>query len=238
MAMKINNKILSIPPYISASWSRIDALHMRGNILAVTLIDGEIIQIPGLDAESVNSIFQHHASYLEKESPNLLGTTTEQALTNFKGMMDQLKGESTVSFAFGPSVENLGLVMQHNLEQANAPDLPQEVLQKISMISKIIAPSDDILVSKAVDGCNCFHCQICRALNPATTLELSEAEIDVSDEDLRFQQWDIEQTADELFIVTNRLDTFEKYNVCLREPDIGCTCGAKGCEHLLAVLKS
>ena len=57
MSIKITEKILSIPPYISTSWSRICALHMKANILAITLADGDNGQIPNLDSETFSRFF-------------------------------------------------------------------------------------------------------------------------------------------------------------------------------------
>jgi hypothetical protein len=60
---------------------------------------------------------------------------------------------------------------------------------------------------------------------------------EVSDEDLKFRDWEIKQTAEQLYTVTNPLDANEHYNVFLGSP-LGCTCGDKNCEHIRAVLTS
>lgn len=230
MAIKITDKILSIPPYISTNWSRIAALHMKGSVLAITLVDGDTLQIPNLNAETVNLIFQYHAVYLEKEH-----TATNPDLSKLKDMMEQ--EEPSIRLAFGSSLEGLGQMMQHNASQADSPDLPPEVLQKISAIAKIIGPSEELMLPKAEPGCNCFHCQIAKALNPNPLLQSVIEEPEITDEDLQFQQWNIIQTGEKLFAVVNRLDEHERYNVYLGHP-VGCTCGKQGCEHILAVLKS
>ena len=59
----------------------------------------------------------------------------------------------------------------------------------------------------------------------------------VSDEDLAFRDWEIKQTTDEKYQVTNPLDANEQYNVFLGNP-LGCTCGEKNCEHIRAVLST
>ena len=230
MAIKITDKILSIPPYISSSWSRIAALHMKGGVLAITLVDGDTVHIPNLNSETIHSIFQHHALYLEKEHT----TPAVQDLSKLKSIIEQ--GEPSIRLAFGSSLEGFGNIMQHNPSQADSPDLPPEILQKIGAIAKIITPVDELLLPKAEPSCNCFHCQVTRALNPAPAQHLLD-EPEVSAEDLHFQQWSITQTGEKLFSVVNRLDEHEKYNVYLGQP-VGCTCGKEGCEHILAVLKS
>lgn len=236
MQIKINEKILSIPPYISTSWSHIAALHMQGSILVITMDDGNTIHITNLSKETIELIFNYHATYLEKENLNMshlssfLNPTKKDSIQN---LMDQMN-EPTIRLAFG-SLEGMNGVMQHNSQQANSPDLPTELLQKISAITKIIAPIEETTNLKAEPDCNCFYCQIARAVNPP--LNEKNPHEEVNDEELQFQQWAITQIGDHLFSVTNRLDDHEKYNVYLGQP-VGCTCGKSGCEHILAVLKS
>ena len=126
----------------------------------------------------------------------------------------------------------------------NAPDLPAEILEKIASIAKIIAPEDQNSLPKSEPHCNCFYCQVSRAIQAGLIHHEAGAkpqeepnEEPISDEDLSFQQWDILQASDNLYTVINRLDTQEKYNVFLGQP-VGCTCGKLACEHILAVLKS
>jgi len=225
MAIKITNKMLSIPPHISTHWSHIAALHMKEDILAITLVGGDTLHIANLNSETARLIFQYHALYLDS-----LGSD----LSKMKGAAE--REESSIRLAFGSSIDGLGSVMEHNPSQADAPDLSQEILEKIGAIAKIIAPAEEILLPKAEPGCNCFHCQIARALNPLPSSSLQD-EHDVTDQDLHFQQWTITQTGEKLFSVASVLDEHEKYNVYLGNP-VGCTCGKQGCEHMLAVLKS
>lgn len=229
MKKVINEKIISIPPFISTSWNNVSALHMKGTILAITLIDGTTINIPGLAPDVIESIFNYHTLFLEKE-------TLPEKLTSGSGKLSFEGIELPFRLGIG-AMEGLGAAMQHNPAQANAPDLPQEILQKISSIAKILAPDENIILPKAEPNCNCVHCQIARALNPQLQQQEVNHEEEISDADLHFQQWDITQTGDKLYTVINRLDTKEKYSVYLGHP-IGCTCGKQGCEHILAVLKS
>lgn len=238
MALKINNSIISIPPYISAHWSQVAALHMADHVLAITLVDGSMISIPGLANETIESIFSYHAAYLEKVNAE---NAISREITSDKGeyLSSLFESGNGAAFRFGfGSMDGFGNTLQHNPSQANAPDLPAEVLQKISAISKILS-SEEISLPKAEPSCNCFHCQVARALNPHATVSTVEPsnEESVEDKELEFQQWTINQTGDKLFSVINRLDSNEKYNVYLGEP-IGCTCGKQGCEHIVAVLKS
>lgn len=240
MKLKITNKMISIPPYLSAHWSQIAAIHMKERILMISLKEGQEISIPDLAENDIEEIFNYHAQYLESKDEHLenISKIILQKENTIDTFMENMNQEMPIKFAFGSSMDNLETILQHNPNQSDAPDLPREVLQKIGMISKIISPENDLLVPNAEEGCNCFYCQICRAFN---SFEKSEEELEeielISDKDLEFQQWEIKESGKQQFSVTNRLDHHEKYNVYLGEP-VGCTCGKPGCEHILAVLKS
>ena len=125
--------------------------------------------------------------------------------------------------------------MQHNPDQANLPPMSPEVLKKITMIARVFGLEDTSALPKAEPHCNCVYCQVARSLHGE---EASFEQIEeVSDEDLKFRNWEIAQTGEKLYCVTNPLDTNEHYNVFLGTP-LGCTCGSKNCEHIRAVLNS
>lgn len=246
--MKINSKIFNLPPYISTSWNKVAALHMNGSVLVVTLAHGEIINIPGLQPELIETIFNAHATFLEQESirdPIQPQTPTGPAKTLHPFAQALMNAEQGMDlpFRFGFSTfDGFGSALQHNPAQANAPDLPKEILQKITDIAKIVAPEDPAAIPKPEPHCNCMHCQIAKAITSGLHLTTEQPqqlheEPHVTDEDLTFQQWDIRQTGDKMYSVANKLDLNEKYSVYLGEP-VGCTCGKPGCEHILAVLKS
>jgi hypothetical protein len=233
--MRINHKILSIPPFISTSWSNISSLHVESRdsqlVLIIDLVQGSQIEIPNLEGSVIEAVFAAHAKYLEEESavPQLQAT-----------------GGAPVSFAFGlegvEGMDGLGGLLQHNAEQANSDPLPEEVLSKIGSISKAMGIDAAHSLPKAEPHCNCPHCQISRAMHGekqerAENLIPPPPEEDVSEEDLKFRVWDIAQTEGDLYTLTNPLDAKEHYNVYLGDP-IGCTCGEKNCEHIRAVLNS
>ncbi len=220
-SMKINEKILSLPPYISTAWKNVVSLQVESRqeiwFLSIELSTGTRIMVPNLDRPTLDNIFSCHAKFLEeqedssKKSPFALPIPLNLNL---------------------PGIENFTGMLQHNPEQANLPPLPAELLEKVSSLAKSVGMEDGALLPKAESHCNCPHCQIIRALNGSG----AEEEV-VSDEDLKFRTWDIAQAAEKLYTVTNPLDMKEHYNVFLGEP-IGCTCGQKNCEHIQAVLKS
>jgi hypothetical protein len=243
--MKINNKMLSLPPYISTSWNHVLALHLKGSALVVCLTDGSTIEIPELRPEILETIFNAHASYLDRQSTQERPTSIQQMKSNIPFIASSTSQETESDFPFRlgfGTFDTLGSALQHNPSQSQAPDLPPEILSKISAIAKIIAPDDPQSIPKPEPHCNCIHCQIARAINQGleagqTPEDDEKKEDEIKEEDLTFRQWDISQSGDKLYTVINRLDSKEKYSVYLGHP-VGCTCGKQGCEHILAVLKS
>ncbi|MGZ3633715.1 MAG: hypothetical protein ACXU9U_04725 [Parachlamydiaceae bacterium] len=241
MKVKITNKILSVPPYISTSWTYIDSLYLRGATLVVTLSGGETINVPGLKPEIIEAIFEAHAAFLEYEvtlqSPRKPIPPSEMPLGLMGiGQSFPIPFPAEGAFQFGiSSIDGFGTAMQHNPAQADVPDLPLEVLEKIGAIIKIVAADDVITPSSAVANCNCPYCQISRVMTlneePVSDLpEVSEVQ------EASSEPWHIYQSGENQFVVVNRLDLTE-HKVYLGHP-VGCTCGKEGCEHLLAVLKS
>lgn len=238
--MRINQKILSIPPYLSTPWKNIASLraeeHTKDYTLIVTLLDGTLTEIPHLQKQIVDAIFAAHAKFYDMDKPaNRLAIplTPETTPAGFSFKMSL------------PGMEGLSSALQHNQEQYDSSDLPAEVLEKISGLTQMMDQEEINAIPKPEPHCNCPHCQITRAihhggerkpLKEINTVKEEEEEI-VTDEDLHFRTWDIKQTADHLYLVTNPLDTQEHYNVFLSSP-VGCTCGSKNCEHIKAVLSS
>jgi hypothetical protein len=245
-SMKITSQILSIPPYISTSWRNIASLHVESQetslVLIVTLLNGTRIEIPYLQAPMIETIFAAHARFLEQDQKPVPSKALPKNPFNFSlGNEQVLALELPFKNSLADS-EGFGTLLQHNPQQADSPDLPTEVLEKITQIVKSIGIDDPNVLPKAEPHCNCMRCQIARAMQAGANgdetgnhnKEESLEEV-VSDEDLKFKTWDVVQTDDNLYIVTNPLDEKEHYNVYLGEP-IGCTCGENHCEHIRAVL--
>lgn len=234
---KINSKILHLPPYLSTSWNHITALHVKENQLIISLIDGENIAIPHLPQETLDVVFKSHGEFLDLEtrqkSKKSLINGFSSSLFPFELPEFKPSQESSFQLAFG-GLEQFGSLLQHNLDYKNAPLLPQEMLNKISEILKIVSPEQLHSFSKGEPHCNCFHCQIAKSLHGSVNEEIEEV---VEAIELQFKQYDIQQTGDKMFTVIDRLDTTKQYNVFLGTP-IGCTCGEKGCEHIIAVLET
>ena len=241
--MRINHKILSIPPYISTSWKNVLSLHVEQEenkpFLMIGLANGSFVEVPHLDTIVIEAIFAAHEKYLEMENP--IPQKNPSTFPSQKTPPTISETSAIISFPFrieGP--ENLGSMLQHNSDAANSPDLPKEMLEKIATLSKVIGFDNAESFPKPEPHCNCTHCQIMRAIHGEALEQPKEIEPIpelVTAEDLKFRDWEIKQTADKLFIVTNPLNEEEHYNVFLGSP-VGCTCGEKNCEHIRAVLNS
>lgn len=226
--MKISSSLLSIPPYLSTTWENIASLHIREEeqalYLVVTLQNQIQVEIPDLAPSVIDSIFAAHARYTEsKPSPQ----------TPFS---NPLEGPFSFSLPLKGPIESLGTSMQHNPEQADLPPMEPELLKKITMIARAFGLDQTSALPPAEPSCNCIYCQVHRGLSEETA-PLAEASEEVTEEDLKFRNWEIEQTADKLYNVTNPLDNNEHYSVFLGNP-LGCTCGQKNCEHIRAVLST
>lgn len=237
--MNISAKILSIPPYVSTSWKNIASLHVQrtsaGDVLILTLTSGARIEIPHIDAELINRIFAAHAEYITYEEKN---APSKSPLKNPLTPEQFLFKLPFPSSKLPP--EEFATLLQHDPMQAQGPDLPEDILSKITEITQSMAIEDAALLPLAEPNCNCIRCQLAhamqRGLEKQSEAEKKEEEI-VSDEDLTFKTWDVARENDKLYLVTNPLETKEQYHVYLGDP-VGCTCGNTRCEHIQAVLRT
>lgn len=241
MQIIINEKILSIPPYISTGWDNVCSIHVENETsqqtLVITLQNNTVVKLPDMRPDLVTKIFQKHSEYLELKTKigKAAPINPMENIFNMDNMMG-MSGNGPIKMGIG--LEGIGQAMQHNPDQANAPDIPNEILEKISQVSKIMG-GEAVLAEalKPEPHCNCMHCQLARAISGQSKEEDKTIEEEVSDEDLTFKSWDIEQAGEKLYTVINPLDHKEQYSVFLGEP-LGCTCGHKSCEHIKAVLNS
>lgn len=244
--MKINSKILSIPPFISTCWKNIASLHIENQqptlILIITLINGVRIEVPDLESAMIEAIFAAHARFLEQEDKSAQPKGSPKTPIGFPRIHEQIISMELPLKQGIANMENLGTLLQHNPDQADSPDLPPDILEKITQLSKTLGIDDPNVVPKPEPHCNCMRCQIARAMQKGLGCdgdqeECKEHEELVSDEDLKFRTWDVAQTGDKLYLVSNPIDDEEHYNVFLGDP-IGCTCGQPHCEHVRAVLNT
>lgn len=234
--MKINSKVLSIPPFISTSWENVASLHMdENNSLVIALkMSGKVV-IPNLPGSVLNEVFVAHSDFLEHQN-------SHKFIPN--------NGGNTLSIGVLPSnlsdmgMENFSGLMQHDPSQQNAPPLPQEILSRISSVAKALGLDFGAFqLPPGEPHCNCPYCQIAKSMSDDNNIkkdqdkELSANEEPVTDADLAFREWDIKQAGEKLYQVSNPFNSSEQYQVYLGHP-VGCTCGKNNCEHILAVLNS
>ena len=265
MKKKITETILSLPPYISTSWTNVEALTMQGNELIVRLLDGSEARVPNLTEEELEEIFLGHSKFLELASgPVAEDKSSKQENTFQPEIIAEAFNKLSKLFTAGSSgsgqaftdlplqfgmgaggLEGIASAMQHDPSQKDSPDLPSEILDKVASIAKLLGQSDQMMIPEAEPHCNCFHCQVARTIQSAlngdeeiveNVEQLEELE-EVNDEDLKFREWDIQQENEKMYRVSNPLDSSEVYHVYLGEP-LGCTCGVPNCEHVRAVLES
>ncbi len=217
--MKITPKLLSIPPYLSTSWSSISSIQLRSknerSLLVITLNDGAQVEIPSMSQSDIDEIFQAHANFHDT-------ATDLPLLRNSLSFTLPLKNSEE-----GAILDPLNATMQHNPEQADLPPIPPNVLEKIGTIIKSFGLENTPFLDLAVPNCNCIYCQLSRALHPQEEV--------IEEADLKFRDWEVKQIEEKLYHVVNPIDKNEYYDVFLGDP-IGCTCGSKTCEHICAVL--
>ncbi|NGX54851.1 MAG: hypothetical protein KR126chlam2_00471 [Chlamydiae bacterium] len=245
MKLKINEQLLCIPPFISTSWDQVSSMQTESDpssteklILIIHLSDSKVIKIPDLDSSLLEIIFAAHLKHLEKSSGQKeeLSKSPAAFIQNLTGLSPDQIASFPIKLGMPDGMEGVENVLQHNSSQGDAPDLPAELIQKIAGIAQIMTGGDLKNFPKAEPHCNCMHCQVARAIHNGEEKVEGDEEI-VSDEDLKFRTWDIAQSGENLYTVTNPLDAQEHYNVFLGSP-VGCTCGESHCEHIRAVLSS
>ena len=174
--MRINHKILSIPPYISTAWKNIASVHAEEReglpLLVITLHTGFQIEVPGLQPFMIEAIFTAHAAYMEQEQlrpipqrpiPDPVASQNESTSFSFPVLKIGVNG-----------VDHLNGFMQHNLEQSDSPDLPSELLNKIATIAKANGFDSNTTFPEQEPHCNCPHFQIARTIKTAASDQISE----------------------------------------------------------------
>ena len=241
MKIKITDKILSVPPYISTQWDNVLHIYVKEGDLIVSLKDGTSVTISGLQADEIEQIFSAHVQFLE-HYVTAKQPSREPWSKNF--LIEQLFSSGLpLKIAVGAQ-ELLTAALQHNPAYADLPPMPEEVTSKIATLAKMISPEEVLALPTAEPNCNCIYCQINRILRKAILPEeqpdhplFDEAQEKVKEEDLSFEQWEVKLLSDKMYEVINKLDPHEHYTVYLGDP-IGCTCGKPKCEHIVAVLRS
>lgn len=247
MKVKISEKLICIPPHISTTWDQVCFMQSEQDhetkkmTLILHLTDGKVVSIPELDASIVDIAFSAHTQHLEKSVP--MRETLPKAAHGLTHPLLGISPDQIAAFQIrlgsqqSGGMEGIEGAMQHNPAQANAPSLPKEIIDKIAAIAKILTSGDLSSFPKPEPHCNCVHCQVARSIHNLPEDEMEKLDEVISDDDLHFRNWDILQTSENLYLVSNPIDPREQYNVYLGTP-VGCTCGEEHREHIRAVLSS
>jgi hypothetical protein len=228
----ITDRFISIPPKVSVSWREITSLYMRDEGLHLLLKGGELVVLHDLSDEMIDKIFHHHALHLDRRAEE----RHREVMGPLGRLMQLPEGtESVVRIGFAP-LDAMGMMVQHNPDQKDAPPLPNDLIEKISGVLRLLSPDDPDALPKPEGNCYCFHCQIARSIQPAAEKD-EEIDEEINPSELSFSDWEVQEAGDKLFSVTNKLNKEERYSVYLGTP-VGCTCGRENCEHIVSVLKS
>ena len=243
--MRINNKILSIPPYISTSWKQISSLKAEKKEgflqLHITLQDGSYTLIPQIESPIVDAIFSSHAKYLENETPQEKSPPAPFFFETPRLSSSALL-EPPFPFPF-PGFKNLTSLLQHDQERSLEANFPKEMLDKIENLTRTMGVDDIRLLPKAEPHCNCPHCQIARSMKKAFEEKdiAEECGIDLEEEvsanDLLFKSWLIYPSESQNYTVVHPDNKEDIYHVFLGSP-LSCSCGSNQCEHIKSVLSS
>jgi hypothetical protein len=241
MKVTINDKVLSIPPHVSTTWDNVSSVRMKEGVLIVSLKDSASdVEVSGVDDNDMEKLFDAHVHYSVLKSDVEKEEVKEKKKPSL-GTLNFLGGSDFPFSLDGGGLEDMGVMMTHNPDQSHAPDLPPELLSKIKEVSKAIGVTESM--PKPEPHCNCVYCQIARSIHcEEGEDDYDEEEIvieneEVTEEDLRFREWNVEEVGEKLYTVSNPFDLEERYQVYLGIP-VGCTCGQKDCEHIKVVLRS
>lgn len=249
MKVKIDEKLICIPPYISTTWDQVSFIQSEEEsdtglfTLTIHLTEGKTVRIPSLDSSLVDIAFSSHVHYLETATSEAVqvkeggeGKAIGNLLQQLTGLSPEQMDNMPIRFGISSPDAMPGMeALQHNVANANSPDMPNEILDKISGMIKMFSNGETSIFPKPEAHCNCPHCQVARSVHNMEKEETAPVEESVSDEDLTFRDWEIIKKSDTLYTVINPLDSLEQYSVYLGTP-VGCTCGHAGCEHIKAVL--
>lgn len=173
---------------------------------------------------------------LESSSSLSLSQLTDKAMARGTPLSDMIVFSTEQS----PMQQSTTLLMRHDPLANNSAILPKELLRKIRCFSKkILSPKEFAPANESVPGCHCPFCQITRAIEEglhSNELTLQEGEEIVSDKDLSFAKWRVLDLGNERFELTNPSDTSQRFVVEIK-PEIKCSCGNKGCEHIVTILE-
>lgn len=206
--MIINKQLLSIPPFISTSWKDVELLLSDGkNTLNIYLKNGTLVKISHLLKEQLDLIFQVHQEILLSQAQDISAPLVDPLFFQFSGPF-----------------------LEHDPELSDASPLPDEVKSKLLSLLKSLPKMDATKLPIAHENCGCPHCQLMNLMKG------QEEDDIVTDEELRFATWRVEEIENNYFKLTHPYQESEIYFVSLSDP-ISCSCGQNHCEHVEHILR-
>jgi hypothetical protein len=240
--MKITDRYLSIFPNLCVAWDQIISLqgsHIDGDKieLLVTVIPNQPIKLPILSIIAAEKIFEAYQGFQDKKDH--VRIKIRQIPLNFdvnNSLGVQLppllfQGQSN----FLNAIEQLSTSLKHNPQMSDLPDLPSELLEKISHAFKDLQlaneAEENAPLMQPYPDCKCLHCQIARSLQNGQLN--SEQHSPISHENL----WHVHAISKDEYFVSHTQNDGESHKVYLK-PQVSCTCQQSGCAHIEAVLRS
>lgn len=249
--MKINQRVLHIPPYISCKWSEIASIGVENiegkDLLHVQLLSGARATVPNLNQDEIDLIFKMHVHHLEEVADEEERFKNVKEIPFFSNLFQAPPMDANVATSFGAPIsfhldanDPSSLFQGHNPQFSNSPPLPKEILDKITLIAKAIG-GEMIKEVEPVELCNCFFCQIARALKNERIEERKPHVPKNLPKDLLRggidPEWMVDEVGPNMFKVISREEPGMVYQVYLGHP-IGCSCGSNRCQHIIAALKT
>lgn len=240
--MKITDKYLSILPHLCVAWDQVSSIHgenlANGQVsLSLHLLSGKESRLPPVESSIAERIFLAFQSFQEKRDQIRL--RIRQLPIAPESPLGLAMPISLIQNLANPlsSMEQIASNLKHNPQMSELPPLPHELLEKIAQTTRTLYQNSEI--SDAIDlpqpepGCHCLHCQVARAVQGG----MEHADMQVSEEDLKFTQWHIQANGPDNYFVTSAADPSERYRVQLK-PSVYCSCEQPACPHIEAVLRS
>jgi hypothetical protein len=144
MKVKINDRLICISPHISTTWDQIafmqteEDLNNNSLTLILHLMNGKMVKIPHMDSSIIDVAFAAHMKYLENSHSHKGEPSVKNPNSFFQNLMNLSPEQlSSIPIRFGISgipggIDGLETAFQHNSALSNAPNLPNEIIEKIS----------------------------------------------------------------------------------------------------------
>jgi hypothetical protein len=125
-----------------------------------------------------------------------------------------------------------GPFLEHDPDLKDSSPIPEEVKTRLASLINHLPQIENIKLPQPHPDCFCPHCQLMILLNS----EQNQDDI-VSDDDLKFATWIIEEIQQKQFKVIHPYNENDFHLVSLDNP-IHCSCCQMDCEHIEHILRN